>query len=489
MENARAPSRAPRAKHAAEQRRPLDDLSNAQKSRAQSLGRGIGAGMASQSSLANPPSLANPSNQGHPASLGHPSQGHPTVGHPTVGHPSLGPPTVGHASHPGSPSRGAGGPEHVPPSPNMAKRPRSVSMEVVHADKKTRSSAGSTLAAAISEPKDLGFVHRLELVDAPAPAPTELSREDERDPQMCEEYAPQIFTYLHAIQDKFMVDPSYIHQMPARHNWPQNRRTLVNWVLAVHRRFQLLGETLYLAVNMIDRVVSASLRDAATPEDVLPLSDMQVMSATCLFTAAKYEEVMAPAIENFAEVARSTVEELRETERKVLIAINFDLGLPSPLNFLRRVSKADDYEYTERTLAKFLLETSLFEPRLMAFRPSDVAAGAMLAAKMLLMAVWRDQQRVAAAAADGDHTESAFPLAAQILNRVPRPTTWNASFEFYSGGLTTRSLKPIVTCMLRYLRAQEDRPESDFFRKYESSSYLSASALCMEWARGTANRQ
>ena len=64
--------------------------------------------------------------------------------------------------------------------------------------------------------------------------------------------------------------------------------------------------------------------------------------------------------------------------------LNFEFGWPGPMSFLRRVSKADDYEYDTRTVAKYLLETSIMEPELVAAPPSWLAAGAYYLSKIII---------------------------------------------------------------------------------------------------------
>ena len=49
-------------------------------------------------------------------------------------------------------------------------------------------------------------------------------------------------------------------------------------------------------------------------------------------------------------------EEVVQAEKYMLTILNFDLNYPNPMNFLRRISKADDYDVQSRTLGKYLLE-------------------------------------------------------------------------------------------------------------------------------------
>ena len=66
------------------------------------------------------------------------------------------------------------------------------------------------------------------------------------------------------------------------------RGILVDWLMQVHSRFRLLPETLFLAVNIIDRFLS---------NRVLSLVKFQLVGVTAMFVAAKYEEIMAPSVD------------------------------------------------------------------------------------------------------------------------------------------------------------------------------------------------
>jgi len=152
---------------------------------------------------------------------------------------------------------------------------------------------------------------------------------------------------------------------------------LMDWLLEVHTRFRLLPETLFLAVNIIDRFLSAK---------IVQLDRLQLVGVTAMFIASKYEEVLSPHVSNFRHVADDgfTEEEILSAERFVLGALNYDLSYPNPMNFLRRISKADNYDVQTRTLGKYLLEISCLDHRFIGHPPHRIAASAMYLARMVL---------------------------------------------------------------------------------------------------------
>ncbi|KAJ7930609.1 cyclin-like protein [Mycena leptocephala] len=140
------------------------------------------------------------------------------------------------------------------------------------------------------------------------------------------------------------------------------RALLNDWLLQVHSRFRLLPETLFLCANLTDRFLSARL--------VSP-SKLQLVGLACLLIAAKYEETVSPAIENF----------------HVLKTIEWTISpYMSPMHWLRRISKADTpaYNAQTRTLGKYLCEIALVERTLVGVGPSLLAAAGMWVARVAL---------------------------------------------------------------------------------------------------------
>jgi G2/mitotic-specific cyclin 1/2 len=203
----------------------------------------------------------------------------------------------------------------------------------------------------------------------------DLDAEDVNDPLMVAEYVGEIFEYYRTLETLTMPNPDYMdHQDDLE--WKM-RGILIDWLIEVHTRFRLLPETLFLAVNIIDRFLS---------QKVVPLDKLQLVGVTAMFIASKYEEVLSPHIDNFVHVADDgfTVDEVLSAERYTLQTLKYDLSYPNPMNFLRRISKADNYDIQTRTIGKYLLEISLVDHRFMRYPQSHVAATAMYVARSIL---------------------------------------------------------------------------------------------------------
>ncbi|KAL7628235.1 G2/mitotic-specific cyclin [Parahypoxylon ruwenzoriense] len=259
------------------------------------------------------------------------------------------------------------------------------------------------------------------------------------DPSMAAEYAHEIFEYLRDLECKSIPNPQYMsHQDELE--W-KTRGILVDWLIEVHTRFHLLPETLFLAINIIDRFLS---------QKVVQLDRVQLVGITAMFIAAKYEEVLSPHVSNYRHVADDgfSEAEILSAERFILDTLHYDLSYPNPMNFLRRISKADDYDIQSRTIGKFLMEISIVDHRFMAYRPSHVAAAAMYLARLIL-----------------DRGE------------------WDPTLAYYSG-YKEEEIEPVFELMVDYLA----RPivHEAFYKKYASKRFMKASLLTRQWAKKNA---
>src|SRR5690606_17843090 len=157
----------------------------------------------------------------------------------------------------------------------------------------------------------------------------------------------EIFDYLRKLEPTTQPNPDYM-DFQRDLEW-DTREILVDWLVEVHKRFTMLPETLFLAVNIIDRFLS---------NKIVRLDKFQLVGVTALLIASKYEEAMTLHVQHYARLADNgfTEEEILRAERFILSSLDYNLSYPSPMNFLRHISKADDYDTETRTIAKYLTE-------------------------------------------------------------------------------------------------------------------------------------
>ncbi|KAG6820909.1 hypothetical protein H0H93_009683 [Arthromyces matolae] len=249
----------------------------------------------------------------------------------------------------------------------------------------------------------------------------DLDADDVDDPLMVSDYVVEIFNYLKQIEITTMPNPNYMESQKEL-AWKM-RGILTDWLIQVHVRFRLLPETLFLCVNIIDRFLSAR---------VVSLAKLQLVGVTCMFIAAKFEEIVAPSVTHFLMCADSsyTESEILQAERYVLKTLDWNLSYPNPVHFLRRISKADEYNVKVRTLAKYLLEIGCLEWRLIAAPPSLMAAASIWLARLALgMEVWTPNL-----AHYSSYPESALiPTANLMMNYILKPVRHESFHKKYAG--------------------------------------------------------
>ncbi|GAA5834486.1 hypothetical protein JCM11251_007020 [Rhodosporidiobolus azoricus] len=257
------------------------------------------------------------------------------------------------------------------------------------------------------------------------------------DISMVAEYSEEIFTYMSKLEEASMPNPRYMdHQTEIE--WSM-RTTLIDWLLQVHMRYHMLPETLWIAINIIDRFLS---------NRVVSLIKFQLVGVTAMFIAAKYEEIMAPSVEEFVYMTEGgySRDEILRGERIILQSLEFNVSsYCSPYSWVRRISKADDYDIQTRTLSKFLMEVTLLDHRFLRAKPSMIAAIGMYLARRML---------------GGD---------------------WNEAFVFYSNYTEAQLLVP--SGFLLESIAAPGFEEKFVYKKYSNKKFLKASIFARNWAR------
>ncbi|KAF7184638.1 hypothetical protein CNMCM7691_005881 [Aspergillus felis] len=249
------------------------------------------------------------------------------------------------------------------------------------------------------------------------------------DTSMVAEYSDEIFEYMRQQEIRMLPNAHYMDNQ-AEIQWSM-RSVLMDWLVQVHHRFSLLPETLFLCVNYIDRFLSSK---------IVSLGKLQLVGATAIFIAAKYEEINCPSVQEIVYMVDGgyTVDEILKAERFMLSMLQFELGWPGPMSFLRKISKADDYDLETRTLAKYFLEVTIMDERFVGSPPSFLAAGAHCLARLML-----------------------------------RKGTWTPSHVHYAG-YTYSQLYPLVSLILECCEIPR-KHHSAIFEKYTDKRFKRAS--------------
>ncbi|KAK8697561.1 hypothetical protein V6N13_113703 [Hibiscus sabdariffa] len=158
---------------------------------------------------------------------------------------------------------------------------------------------------------------------------------------------------------------------------PNMRGILINWLIEVHLKFDLMHETLYLMVNLLDRYLS---------EVQIKKNEMQLVGLTTLLLASKYEDFWHPRVKDLISISAEayTSEQMLKMEKLVLKSLRFRLNAPTPYVFMLRFIKAAQSDTKFEHLAFYLIELCLVEFEALKFKPSLLCASAIYLARCTL---------------------------------------------------------------------------------------------------------
>jgi len=250
------------------------------------------------------------------------------------------------------------------------------------------------------------------------------------DSHLWGEYSREIYAYLRQLEAANPVREDYLRGCCIT---SKMRSLLIDWMVSVHQQFELLPETLYRSVNILDRYLQ--LEGKKTQKDQL-----QLVGVVAMLLACKIEEIYLPAIDDFVYSTDNayTEDELKVMELKMMSVLNFNLTCPIPLNFLRRYSRAGDVDVLEHSVSKYILELCLMDYSQVSI-PASMSSAAALHLSLILL--------------EPNHS-----------------SVWNPSLEYYSG-YSSASLMPVVRRMAAVLVNAESHRLQAVRTKYCSRKF------------------
>ncbi|XP_009149067.1 putative cyclin-B3-1 isoform X5 [Brassica rapa] len=158
---------------------------------------------------------------------------------------------------------------------------------------------------------------------------------------------------------------------------PVTRGILINWLIEVHSKFDLMHETLYLTMNLLDRYLS---------QVPVQKNEMQLIGLTALLLASKYEDYWHPRIKDLISISAETYtrEQILGMERIMLKQLKFRLNEATPYVFMLRFLKAAQSNKKLQQLSFYLIELCLVEYEALKFKPSLLCASAIYVARCTL---------------------------------------------------------------------------------------------------------
>lgn len=130
-------------------------------------------------------------------------------------------------------------------------------------------------------------------------------------PLPCFDWADTTEVWEHMVKkdESYKRNPCLMERHPSLQ--PRMRSILLDWLSEVSEVYKLHRDTFYLSIDYIDRFLSN--------ESDIPKQELQLIGITCLFIAAKMEEIYPPKLNDFAYVTDGACSEVDIVEKEILI--------------------------------------------------------------------------------------------------------------------------------------------------------------------------
>ena len=144
------------------------------------------------------------------------------------------------------------------------------------------------------------------------------------------------------------------------------RAILIDWLVSTHLKFMFRTRTLFLTVSIIDRYLS---------KEVINRRKLQLLGVTSLFIASKHEEINTPSGNSFANFTDDayTKEEIFQMEYQILQTLNFEILIPTPIQFYEIICFILNFKTKEISLGRYFMESCMIQYKFTSYSSSLIA--------------------------------------------------------------------------------------------------------------------
>ena len=243
---------------------------------------------------------------------------------------------------------------------------------------------------------------------------------------LIDEYGDDIFRYLMKNEKLNACDYSdkdlYKLQDKKYYN-EKNRSILLHWLVKNNNKWKLKDDTIFMAMNIMDRYISKYESKN---------SEFQLVAIASYFIASKYEDIYPPYLDELSQICNYVYsnDDIIRKEYEILVGLNFDILYNSSykyLTFLHSVSDKDNLKLLY--LAQFILEISLDNIDILEYSQSKRALAALLIAKKILLIKksWNNLRLFYNY--DESEIKNVQKKMIVLLNKVIKSKTKNAIYE------------------------------------------------------------
>lgn len=197
------------------------------------------------------------------------------------------------------------------------------------------------------------------------------------NPQYYTEYSREVFEHMKKVERVNSANHGYMDTQTKVTD--TMRSILIDWLMEVHLKFELLPETLFLCVNLIDRYMARHQLDS---------NQFQLLGVSAMLIASKYEEIYAPEVRDFIYATNKTYsgDQILKMEYSILSSLQFEILHVSAFRFLERFHfiSHDQTDKKSFFLSQYFLEISLLDYDMLKFSNSLQAAASLYLARKFL---------------------------------------------------------------------------------------------------------
>lgn len=232
---------------------------------------------------------------------------------------------------------------------------------------------------------------------------------------------------------------------------------IVDWIAEVVECFDLDDEIIFRAMDLVDRVVSAS-------HFTMKKQYYQLVAAACLQIASKCSKEISGTDICMCSDNSFTVADLAKTEEYVLTKLGWKLAFPSSLDFLNQLRVCLGLEKDSRIFQymRYISELALQTKLYVHFEPSMVAATAVVLSNYSLdnQELWSDvlEQHTSYTLEDlAECTIAMSRLLEDVRHRYPHLIIIDQRYRKPSRGSVAEISIPTITSFASLVSYQQAR--------------------------------
>ena len=147
------------------------------------------------------------------------------------------------------------------------------------------------------------------------------------------EYSPGVDKYMRYVETILSPSSDYLSRHVETNE--KMRTILLDWMAEVNLDFKMWSSSMFLAISILDRYLEVN------PE--ISRLKLQLAGIGAMFVASKFEQTTFQTVSSFVEISDCcyTAAEVLEMELSILKDLNWNVRVPTALDFLNRLVKGN----------------------------------------------------------------------------------------------------------------------------------------------------